>query len=56
MWSGYPGCSAPVEVTVSGNSGTGEGAWKCQSGNPPATYGANGTFLVTCVSCEEPSG
>ena len=56
MWSGYPGCSAPVEVTVSGNSGTGEGAWKCQSGNPPATYGANGTFELTCVSCKEPEG
>ena len=42
----------PVSVAVSGTSGTGEGAWQYGSGNPPATYSANGTITIECVTCE----
>jgi hypothetical protein len=40
----------PVEIAVSGNSGTGEGSWRFQSGL--ATLTANGTVTVECVGCE----
>jgi hypothetical protein len=53
VWSEVPGCPDPVEFTVSGNVGTGDGTWQCQSGSPPATYGAHGAFEITCVTCEE---
>lgn len=41
----------PVGITVSGTSGTGQGAWLFESGNPPAAYSANGTILIDCVTC-----
>lgn len=42
----------PVEIAVSGNSGTGQGMWQFQSG--VATLTANGTITLECVTCEEP--
>jgi hypothetical protein len=55
MWSGYPGCPAPVSIAVSGSSGTGQGTWRCQSGSPPATYGASGPFEAECVASCPPA-
>jgi hypothetical protein len=40
----------PVELTVSGSSGTGQGMWRFQSG--VATLTADGTVTLECVSCE----
>jgi hypothetical protein len=52
-----PSGGSPVSVAVSGTSGTGEGRWQFESGNPPATYSANGTITIECVaSCEEAVG
>jgi hypothetical protein len=39
----------PVEIAVSGNSGTGQGMWLFQSGVLTAT--AEGTVTLECVSC-----
>jgi hypothetical protein len=47
-----PSGGPPVSVAVSGTSGTGQGAWQYESGNPPATYSANGTIRIECVTCE----
>jgi hypothetical protein len=49
-------CGVPVEVAVSGSSGTGQGAWQFLSGDPPATYSADGEFTIECVTCGEPVG
>jgi hypothetical protein len=46
-----PSGGPPVSVAVSGTSGTGQGAWQFESGNPPATYSANGTITIECVTC-----
>jgi hypothetical protein len=46
-----PTGGAPVSVGVTGTSGTGQGAWQFESGNPPATYSANGTITIECVTC-----
>ncbi len=51
-----PSGGPPVAVAVSGTSGTGQGMWQFQSGTPPATYSANGTITLECVSCEEAAG
>jgi hypothetical protein len=52
-----PSGGPPVSVAVSGTSGTGQGSWRFESGNPPATYSANGTITIECVaSCEESAG
>jgi hypothetical protein len=40
----------PFEIAVSGNSGTGQGMWRFQSG--VATLTAEGTVTVECESCE----
>lgn len=55
MWAAVPGCPAPVSIGVSGAAGTGQGMWQCQSGSPPATYGASGTFEVECVATCPPN-
>lgn len=64
-WAGFssmfglpalPSGGPPVVVAVSGTSGTGQGMWQFQSGTPPATYSANGTITLECVSCEEAVG
>jgi hypothetical protein len=51
-----PSGGTPVFVAVSGTSGTGQGMWQFRSGNPPATYSANGKITLECVTCEEPVG
>ncbi len=61
-WAGFtsmfgiprmPSGGPPVAVAVSGTIGTGQGAWQVESGTPPATYEANGTIRLECVTCEE---
>jgi hypothetical protein len=44
----------PIEIAVSGNTGTVQGMWRYQSG--VATLTANGTITLECVTCEEPGG
>jgi hypothetical protein len=52
-----PSGGPPVSVAVSGTSGTGQGSWRFESGNPPATYSAKGKITIECVaSCEESAG
>lgn len=52
-----PSGGPPVFVAVSGTSGTGQGMWQFQSGiTPQATYSANGTITIECVTCEEAVG
>jgi hypothetical protein len=54
---GLPSGGPPVAVAVSGTTGTGQGEWRFRSGNPPATYSANGTITIECVaSCDEAVG
>jgi hypothetical protein len=43
-----PTGGAPVSVAVSGTSGTGQGTWQFES---TATYSANGTITIECVTC-----
>ncbi|MGZ8579148.1 MAG: hypothetical protein ACXWWX_06420 [Actinomycetota bacterium] len=51
-----PSGGPPVAVAVSGTSGTGQGMWQFESGNPPATYSANGAITIECVTCEDAVG
>jgi hypothetical protein len=48
-----PSGGPPVAVAVSGNSGTGRGMWQFET---TATYSANGTIEVECVTCEDAAG
>lgn len=51
-----PSGGPQVAVVVAGSSGTGQGMWQFQSGNPPVTYSANGTITIECVTCEDAVG
>ena len=46
------GGQAAVSIAVVGKSGSGQGTWQIQSGNPPATYSANGAVTVVCPTCD----